>query len=154
MTGGVYVVRTGGETELEMAEKKERVEDAILATRSAIISGIVPGGEITFLKIKSALQSQSPAEEYAFRILSNAIEEPFKKLLSNAGLDAGYYQSQLEGLDFGFGIDVVSGEIRDLIHEGIVDPADVLTEGLKSAVSVAILMLTSNVVSAVYEDEK
>lgn len=153
MTGGVYVVRTGGETEIEVAEKKERVEDSILATRSAIVSGIVPGGEVTFLKILDTLEAKNPAEEYAFRILTHAIQEPFNKLLSNAGMDSGYYRAKLEGLSFGHGVDVTDGKVKDLIAEGIVDPADVLTEGLKSAVSVAILMLTSNVISAVHEDE-
>lgn len=158
MTGGVYVIRTSGSTELEIVEKKERVDDAILATRNAIMSGIVPGGEITFLKIREALKPENPNEEYAYRILSKAIEEPFKKLLKNANLDPGYFMAKLENLPksckFGWGVDVTDGKIKNLLREGIVDPADVLKEGLRSAVSVAILMFTGDVAIALHEKEE
>ncbi len=150
ITGGVYVIRTGGSTELEIAERKERVDDAILATKSAIISGIVPGGEITFLKAREALKPTNDYEEYAYRILTRAIEEPFKKLLKNAALDPGYFMAKLEDRPFGWGVDVIDGEIKNMIREGIIDPADVLIEGLRSAVSVAILMLTGDVAIALY----
>ena len=154
MTGGVYVIKTGGSTEIEMAERKERVEDAILATRSAIVSGIVPGGEVTFLTVKNALKGKGEEEKYAYRILSNAIQEPFKKLLSNAGLNDGYYSAKLEDLPFGSGVDVTDGKIKDMVKEGIIDPADVLKEGLRSAVSVAILLLTSNAAVSIHEEKK
>lgn len=154
MTGGVYVIRTGGATEMEMNERKERVEDAILATKSAIVSGIVPGGEVTFLKVKESLVSETPEEEYAFRILSLAIQKPFKKLLVNAGLNPGYFMAKLEDLPFGHGIDVTDGKVKDLVEEGIVDPTDVLTKALTSAVSVAVLLLTSDGVTAVINDDK
>ncbi|HDZ27567.1 hypothetical protein LCGC14_1768520 [marine sediment metagenome] len=153
MTGGVYVIRTGGPTEIEMSERKERVEDAILATRSAIVSGIVPGGEVTFLSIKDALKPDGKEEEYAYRILSDAIKEPFNKLLSNAGLDAGYYTAKLEDQPFGHGVDVTDSTVKDMVKEGIVDPADVLKEGLRSAVSVAILLLTAAVAVSQHEDK-
>ena len=154
MTGGVYVIRTGGSTELEIAEKKERVDDAIMATKSAIKSGIVPGGEITFLNVKEALKPENPDEEYAYRILSSAIEEPFNKLLKNAALDPGYFKAKLEDRPFGWGVDVTDGNIKNLIKEGIIDPADVLKEGLRSAVSVAILMLTGHVAVVMHEEKK
>ena len=154
MTGGVYVIRTGGATEMEMTERKERVDDAILATRSAIVSGIVPGGEVTFLKVKEALTPKTPDEEYAFRILSSAIQKPFEKLLTNAGLDPGYFRAKLEDHPFGYGVDVTDGQVKDLMEEGIVDPTEVLTEALISAVSVAILLLTSDGVTAVINEDK
>lgn len=154
MTGGVYVIRTGGSTELEIAERKERVDDAILATKSAIISGVVPGGETTFLKVREVLKPENENEEYAYRILSKAIQEPFKKLLRNANLDPGYFMAKLEDKSFGWGVDVTDGKIKNLMKEGIIDPADVLKEGLRSAVSVAILMLTGNVAIALHDEEK
>lgn len=154
MNGGVYVIRTGGSTELEISEKKERVEDAILATRNAIMTGIVPGGEVTFLKVRHALKATTVEEDYAFRILTSAIQKPFYKLLGNAGLDAGYYMAKLEDKPFGFGVDVTDGKVKDMIKSGIIDPAGVLTEALRSAISAAILILTSDGITAIYEEAK
>jgi chaperonin GroEL len=153
MMGGVYVIRTGGATEVEMMEKKERVEDAILATRSAIVSGIVPGGEVTFLSLANVLkQPQNQDDEYAYRILERAIKKPFEKLLTNAGLNPGYYQSKVEIQPFGHGVDVTDNTVKDMIEAGIVDPAAVLIESLRSAVSVAILLITSDAVSIIVEE--
>ena len=153
MTGGVYVIKTGGATEVEMAERKERVEDAILATRAAIQGGIIPGGEVALLTASNKLIPINQDEEYAYRILKNAINSPFEKLLSNAGMDAGYYKAKLEDKSFGWGVDVMKGEVVDLIKVGIVDPTRVITEALRSALSVAILIVTSDGISVVVEDE-
>ena len=90
--------------------------------------------------------------KYAYRILETAIQKPFEKLLENAGLDPGYYTAKLEGKPFGYGVDVKTSEIKDLVKEGIIDPAAVLTESLRSAVSVAILLLTSGGVGTIYEE--
>lgn len=151
MTGGVYVIKTGGATELEMAEKKERVEDSILATRAAIQGGIVPGGEVALLSARTKLKAVNPNEEYAFRILTNAVEKPFEKLLSNAGLNHGYYLAKLEEKPFGWGVNVNNNTLVNLIEEGILDPTLVITEALKSAVSVAKLLITSDGASVIYE---
>jgi len=152
MTGGIYVIKTGGSTELEMEEKRERAEDSILAARSAIESGIVPGGEVTFLTARKALKAKNPDEEFAYRILRNAVEKPFEKLLSNAGLNHGYYLAKLEDKDFGWGVNIQTTQIENLIESGIIDPVRVLTEALRSAVSVAILILTSDGVSVVVNE--
>ena len=154
MTGGVYVIKTGGATEIEMGERKERVEDSILATRAAIAGGIVPGGEITLLNARKVLQAQGQDEEYAFRILSNAVKKPFEKLLSNAGVNHAYYLAKLEDKPFGFGVDVLDLQVKNLIESGIIDPTLVITEALRSAVSVAILLLSSDGISVVLEEEK
>jgi chaperonin GroEL len=137
-----------------MNERKERVEDAILATRSAITSGIVPGGEITFLRVKDKLVAETPEEEYAFRILSSAIQKPFDKLLKNAGFDPGYFLAKIEGMERNFGVDVTNGEIKDMVKAGIIDPTSVLTGALRLATSVAISLLTSDGATAVHEDKE
>lgn len=154
MTGGVYVVKTGGATESEMSERKERVEDAIKATRAAIQGGIIPGGEVALLTARVKLKAQGEDEEYAYRILRRAVEAPFDKLLSNAGLNPGYYMAKLEDKPFGWGVNVITRQMENLIESGIVDPTLVVTEALRSGVSVAILAMSSDGASAVYEDEK
>jgi len=153
MTGGVYVIKTGGATEPEMNERKERVDDAIKATRAAIEGGIVPGGEVPFLTARNMLKATDENEQYAYRILSKAVEKPFDKLLSNAGLNPGYYMAKLEDKPFGWGVDVVNNEFVNLIDRGIVDPALVLTEALRSAVSVAILLCCSDGATAMYQEK-
>lgn len=144
MTGGVYVIKVGGATEIEMGDRKERVDDAILATQAAIQSGIVPGGEVTFLTVIKKLKPTNQNEEYAYRIITNALQKPFEKLLTNAGLNPGYYMAKLEDKEFGYGVDVVMCEIKDMIKAGIVDPTSVLTEALRSAMSVAIMVITGD----------
>ncbi len=153
MTGGVYVIKTGGATEIEMNERKERVDDAIKATRVAIEGGIVPGGEVSLLTARKVLNPKNTNEEYAFRILSNAVEKPFDKLLSNAGLNPGYYMAKLEDQPFGHGVNVQTLKVENLIETGVVDPALVVTEALRSAVSVAILLITSDGAAAVFEEK-
>jgi len=154
MTGGVYVIKVGGGTEMEMMERKERVDDAILATQSAIKGGIVPGGEVTFLTAIKVLKPSNQDEEYAYRIIKNALISPFEKLLSNAGLNPGYYLAKLEDHPFGFGVDVIDQQVKDLLVSGIVDPALVLIEALKCAMSVAILVITGDVGITLQDDEK
>lgn len=153
MTGGVYVIKTGGATEIEMNERKERVDDAIKATRVAIESGIVPGGEVALLNARNVLDPKNTDEEYAFRILSSAVEKPFDKLLSNAGLNPGYYMAKLEEQPFGYGVNVQTLKVENLLETGVVDPAVVVTEALRSAVSVAILLITSDGATAMFEEK-
>jgi len=154
MTGGVYVIKVGGSTEIEMGERKERVDDAILATQSAIKSGIVPGGEVTFLTAIKSLIPTNQNEEYAYRIITTALTKPFKKLLNNAGLDSGYYLAKIEDKPFGWGVDVTTNEIKNMIDGGIIDPSLVLTEALRSAMSVAIMVITSDVGIVLEDDDK
>jgi len=153
MTGGVYVVKTGGATEVEMNERKERVDDAIKATRAAIIAGIVPGGEMALLTARNKLKASNEQEEYAYRILNKACEKPFDKLLDNAGLNPGYYMAKLEREEFGWGVDVTDNTIKNLLKAGIVDPTLVVTEALRSAVSVAISLITVDGASVLVESK-
>lgn len=156
LTGGVYIVRVGGHTEIEIDEKQERANDAILATRAAIEEGIVPGGEIIYLPITQALDKpKDENEEYAFRILKKALEKPFDKLITNAGLDSGRMKAAIERREFGWGIDVIDGKLKKLEDEGIIDPAKVSKEAIRNAVSVAVQIITSDgIVCEIVEEEK
>lgn len=150
LTGGVYVVKVGGNTEVEAEERKERVDDAILATKAAIEGGIIPGGEVIFLSAREVLKPTNENEDYAYRILNRALEKPFNKLVENAGYDAGEMRSRLKD---GMGIDVTTGELVDLVDKGIVDPAKVAKEAIRNAVSVAVSLITSDAVICEYEEK-
>lgn len=144
MTGGVYVVNVGGHTEVEARERKERAIDAVEATKSAIKGGVVPGGETVYLAIDDCLKAQNEYEDYAYRILKKALETPFKRLLGNAGLDAGAYSERLKNKKLGMGVNVETGEVVDLNQTGILDPALVSISALNNAVSVAVNVITSD----------
>ena len=134
MVGGVAVINVGANTEVELKEKKERVIDAVNATKAAIEEGIVAGGEITLYVLAQRVDG----------ILRNALKEPFKRLLSNAGLE---YAEVLQKLSKGYpeGIDVTTGEATDLIKAGIIDPTRVARSALQNAVSVSLMVLTTDV---------
>ena len=153
LTGGVYVVNVGGHTEVETREKKERAIDAVMATKAAMDSGIVPGGETIYLHILDVLKPTNENEDYAYRILRNALVKPFTKLTSNAGLDTGRYLAKLEDKDFGFGVNVTNGEIENLYKSGVIDPAKVSIEAIKNAVSVATSIITSDVAICEIEEK-
>lgn len=152
LTGGLHIVNVGGNTETEVDEKKERAKDAVLATKAAIRSGIVPGGEVIFLSLDD-LTPKSEDEDYAYRILKKALRAPFDKLLQNAGLDPGEMKNKLGNSPFGCGVDVTTGEIKNMIKSGIIDPALVPQEAIKNAVSIAISIITSDGIVAEIEDE-
>ena len=106
--GGVAVINVGGQTEVEMKERKERVEDSVSALRAAIDEGIVPGGEVALLSAISILKEDT----YANTILRNALKKPFIKLIENAGYDSGQLLERLQKEPMGTGIDVIDGEPR------------------------------------------
>lgn len=142
LTGGVAVINVGGQTEIEMKERKERAIDAVAALRAAIESGIVPGGETIYLSALHTLKEDS----YANTILRNALKEPFKILMENAGMDAGQMNERLIKEPLGSGIDVTDGKVKDMVKEGIIDPTAVSVNALRNAVSVAIQALLTKVV--------
>ena len=143
LTSGVAVIRVGGQTEVEMKERRERVLDAIAATKAAMEKGIVPGGEIVFLHIRKYLKD---SQELVDKILYAALYEPFKKLIQNAGLDEVDLAVQLEGKDNNTGVDVTTGEVKDMVAAGIVDPVLVPIHALQNALSVAVQIITTNCV--------
>jgi chaperonin GroEL len=140
LTNGVYVIKVGGTTEVEMNERRERVIDAVHATQAALDSGIVPGGEVTYLNLRSVLRPSTVTEGILYR----ALAKPFLKLCTNAGLDAGQMLERIETATLSsVGIDVTTGELQDMIAAGIIDPAAVPREALRNALSVAVQIVTT-----------
>lgn len=148
LTGGVAVISVGATTEVEMKEKKERVIDAVAATRAAIEEGIVPGGETTLLAISSLLSDGlglEGEEKIGVDIVRRALQQPFRRLLKNAGLDDGAFLSEVMKLPQGEGVDVLDGKIKNLVEAGIIDPVKVVRCALQNAASVATMCMTTNV---------
>ncbi|MBE6447631.1 MAG: chaperonin GroEL [Alphaproteobacteria bacterium] len=158
LSGGVAVIRVGGATELEVKERKDRVEDAINATRAAVAEGIVPGGGIALLratKVLANLQSSSSDEKLGVDILKKAIQEPARQIVDNAGLDASLVVGKiLENDSFNFGYDARKGEYGDMLKSGIIDPVKVVRIALQSAASIASLMATTECMIAEIPEKK
>lgn len=143
LAGGVSVIKVGGQTEIEMKERKERVEDAVHALRAARKEGIVPGGATIFLRLLEKL----PKDGYGNIIMRNALSRPFEKLMSNAGFDSGQYRERiLSSVHNGYGVDVTNGKVVNMLDMGIVDPKKVIAQALKNALSVAIQIICMEVV--------
>ena len=139
LTNGVAVIRAGGQTEVEMKERRERVLDSKEATKAAMEKGIVPGGEIVYLHIKKLL-----GDSITDKVLSKALYKPFQKLITNAGLSEVDMALALNGKGQNYGVDVTTGEVKDMIKAGIVDPVLVGINAIKNAVSVAIQIITTD----------
>jgi chaperonin GroEL len=146
LTGGVAVINVGAATEVEMKEKKERVIDAVAATKAALEEGIVPGGEIALLRAGQALEAikADGEEKIGVEIVKKAIQQPFRKLIQNAGLDDGVMLSKVMDQKGNMGIDVNDGQIKDLVQAGVIDPVKVTRTALQNAASVAIMVMTTN----------
>ena len=148
LTGGVAVINVGAATEVEMKEKKERVIDAIAATRAALAEGIVPGGETALLRVASSvdgIKTESDEEKLGVMLVKKALEKPFEKLMENSGLNAGMMMSEVIKSGDNFGIDVNDGKLKDLVKAGVIDPVKVTRSALQNAASVAIMVMTTNV---------
>ncbi len=147
LTGGVAVINVGAATEIELKEKKERVIDAVAATKAAIEEGIVAGGEIALLRAAKVLESlQVEGEEkVGVGIVKKALEQPFRILIKNAGMDDGVALAKILETQGAMGIDVLDGAIKDLIKAGIIDPVKVTRSALQNAASVAVMVMTTEV---------
>ena len=158
LTTGVAVIKVGGSTEIEMKERLERVKDAIAATQAALESGIVPGGETIYLKIRNTLTPSPNADKYevmAYTLLQDALYKPFQKLLTNAGMNDGeWYEKLSNAKNPYYGVDVTKGRLVDMYKEGIVDPTLVSIQALKNATSVAIQLATTGTIVNQYVEEK
>ncbi len=146
LSGGVAVINVGAATEVELNDRKERVKDAVGATKAAVEEGIVPGGEVTLIKASKALSTikLEGDEKIGLDILKFALEQPFRWLLKNAGLDDGYYLKMVsESKENDFGINVATGEVGSMTKFGIIDPAKVTRSALQNAASVATMILTT-----------
>src|ERR1700758_674375 len=158
LSGGVAVLKVGAATEVEMKEKKARVEDALHATRAAVEEGVVPGGGVALIRAQRALEKVETANEdqaVGVRILSRSIEEPLRQIVDNAGEDAAVILNRVKEGKGAFGYNAATGEFGDLLEEGILDPTKVARLALQNAASVAGLLLTTEVmVSESPKDEE
>lgn len=147
LTGGVAVVNVGAATEIELKEKKERVIDAVAATKAAIEEGIVAGGEIAFLRALKVLDDvvADGEEKVGVEIVKKALEQPFRQLVKNAGMDEGVALSKVMATSGNMGIDALDGQVKDLVKAGIIDPVKVTRSALQNAASVAIMIMTTHV---------
>lgn len=147
LSGGVAVIKIGAVTEVEMKEKKHRVEDALNATRAAIEEGIVAGGGLALIQAAAALEKAdlsglTPDEAVGFKIVRRALEEPIRQISENAGIDGAVVAEKAKEKR-GIGFDASKMEWVDMIKVGIIDPAKVTRSALQNAASVSGLLLTT-----------
>ena len=147
ISGGVAVIKVGGASEVEVKEKKDRIDDALHATRAAVKEGVVAGGGVALLYSHKALESLSPANQdqrVGIDIIRKAIQAPIRQIAENAGVDGAVVAGKLmESTDTNFGYNAQSGEYTDMIKAGIVDPTEVVRTALQDAASVAGLLITT-----------
>ncbi len=151
LAGGVAVIRVGGATEVEVKEKKDRVDDALNATRAAVEEGIVPGGGVALLRASSAIKAAGANADQAagINIVRRALQAPVRQIASNAGAEASIVAGKiLENKGANFGYNAQTGEYGDLIQLGIVDPVKVVRAALQDAASVAGLLVTTEAMIA------
>jgi chaperonin GroEL len=151
LSGGVAVIKVGAATEIEMKEKKARVEDALHATRAAVEEGVVPGGGVALIRVLKAIEKLEGANEdqtVGVRILARAIEEPLRQIVENAGEDAAVILNAVKAGKGAYGYNAATGEFGDMLDEGILDPTKVTRLALQNAASVAGLLLTTEVMVA------
>jgi chaperonin GroEL len=151
LAGGVAVIKVGAATEVEMKEKKARVEDALHATRAAVEEGIVPGGGVAFIRAQQALKSlegKNHDQTVGITILRRAIEEPLRQIVANAGEEPSVILARVQEGEGAFGYNAGSGEYGDMLEMGILDPTKVSRSALQNASSVAGLMLTTEAMIA------
>ncbi len=146
LSGGVAVIKVGAATEVEMKEKKARVEDALHATRAAVEEGVVPGGGVAFVRAQPALdklQGDNDDQNVGINILRRALEEPLRQIVINAGEDGSVVLNKVREGEGNFGYNAAAGEYGDLVEFGIIDPTKVSRTALQNAASVAGLLLTT-----------
>jgi chaperonin GroEL len=150
LVGGVAVIRVGAATEVEMKEKKARVEDAMYATRAAVEEGIVPGGGVALVRCIPALDKLTFEDDrrYGVNILRRALEEPLRQIAGNAGVDGSIVVAKVKEGSGAFGYDAAKLEYTDLVKAGVIDPAKVVRTAIQNAASVSGLMLTTETLIA------
>lgn len=158
LAGGVAVIKVGAATETEMKEKKDRIDDALNATRAAVQEGIVPGGGVALLRAQKAIENLKLEgdESFGALIIKRALEEPLRIIAGNAGFDSSVIVDKVRSLDgYSKGFDAKRGAYVDMIQEGIIDPAKVTRTALQNASSIASLLLTTEaMISEVPEEKK
>lgn len=155
LSGGVAVIHVGAATEVEMKEKKDRVDDALHATRAAVEEGIVAGGGVALLRASKGLTLDSTNDEKTgYNIVLRAVEEPLRQIVTNAGLEASVVVNKVKELEANNGFNAKIGEYQDLVANGIIDPVKVTKTALKNAASIASLILTTECVITTIPEKK
>ena len=152
LAGGVAVIRVGGSTEVEVKERKDRVDDALNATRAAVQEGVVPGGGVALVhagKALAGMEGGNADQSAGIKIVSKAIQAPLRQIAENAGVDGAVVAGKVsENSDTGFGFNAQTEEYGDMIKMGIIDPAKVVRCALEDAASVAALLITTEAMVA------
>jgi len=151
LAGGVAVIKVGAATEVEMKEKKARVEDALHATRAAVEEGVVPGGGVALIRALAALENltgDNHDQDVGIKIAARALEEPMRQIVSNAGSEASVVVNKVAEGEGNYGFNASNGEYGDMVEMGILDPTKVTRTALQNAISVAGLMITTEAMVA------
>ena len=158
LSGGVAVIKVGAATEVELKEKKHRIEDAVSTTKAAIEEGVVPGGGVALLRSQQAIldaaEKLDDDEATGARIVARSVEEPLKQIAVNAGLEGGVVVEKVKGLKGAHGLNAQTGVYEDLFKAGVIDAAKVTRSALQNAASIAALFLTTEAVVVDKPEEK
>ncbi|MEN3313986.1 MAG: chaperonin GroEL, partial [Acidimicrobiaceae bacterium] len=150
LSGGVAVIKVGAATEVELREKKHRIEDAVSTTKAAVEEGVVPGGGVALLraqaKVRELASTLEGDEATGARIVARSLEEPLKQIAVNAGMEGGVIVERVRGLDGPTGLNAATGDYEDLVKAGVIDAAKVTRSALQNAASIAALFLTTEAV--------
>jgi len=157
LSGGVAVLKVGAATEVELKEKKHRIEDAVSTTKAAIESGVVAGGGVTLLRAQEAVETAAASLDgdvaTGANLVARSLEGPLKQIAENAGLEGGVVVSRVRDLEGGHGLNAATGEYEDLVDAGVIDAAKVTLSALQNAASIAALFLTTEAVICEQPDE-
>ena len=158
LAGGVAVIRVGGSTEVEVKERKDRVDDALHATRAAVEEGIVPGGGVALARaslVLAHLKPENADQKFGIEIVRKAVQTPLRQIAENAGEDGAVISGKvLENDSYDYGFDAQTGEYKDLVAAGIIDPTKVVRTALQDAASVASLLITTEAMIAEKPEKK
>ena len=156
LSGGVVVIKAGAATEVELKEKKHRIEDAVQAARAAVEEGVVPGGGVALLRAQDAvekLRGGSDDEKTGRAIVKKAMEEPLRQIAVNSGFEGGVIVEQVRGKEGNEGFNAATGQYEDLMAAGVIDPAKVTRSTLQNAASIAALLLTTEALVVEHPEE-
>jgi len=157
LAGGVAVIQVGAATEVELKERKYRIEDALNATRAAVEEGMVPGGGTALLnttkKVEALIETLTGDEKIGAQIMLRAIQEPVRQIAENAGLEGSVIVNELKGKEKGIGFDAAEGDYKDMIKAGIIDPTKVTRTAVQNAASISAMFLTTEVAVADLPEE-
>jgi chaperonin GroEL len=151
LSGGVAVIKVGAATEVELKEKKHRIEDALSATKAAVEEGIVSGGGVVLINVAESIKAPTKMgddEKTGMEIVKKALVEPLRQIASNAGLEGSVVVEKVKNLKQGMGLNALNGEYVNMLDAGIIDPAKVTRSALQNAASIAALLLTTEALIA------